>query len=540
MWRQDGASAWKRVYPKEYEGLLSRHLSGWLSLKLPRHSVVAILLRNGIEWDLLEKSAWMAGLCVFGVDPGLSIEQKGRLLEKSAARVLVTEATLIAGLEPKVAERLSALVVLDDETTSELDAWGAQTYRALFQSAPPLDFESSVVFPEPDSPAILTATSGTHGTPKIISYTHQQIFLTVRELSAYLALSDGKDRILCWLPQANLFQRVVNWCISANHSAIYFLKDPREMLGQLDAVRPTLLIGVPRFFQKVFASVHDRVPDWAPTFLRKLLLNLGGRSVRSRLGGAVRLLFTGSAPCGEEVHEFFRESVGLPLCEGYGVSENILPIALNRPGSCRSGSVGRPLPAHEVRVSEEGEVEVRGPGVMTGYVGEERRPIRPDGFLCTGDLGRFDEDGFLCLLGRKDNVFKTSTGRKISPEAIEARLKEVFPERDLVACGAGKPFPIVVVFGAPPAEESIRSLLSRLSAAQENVASFETVRALIWINSTLSVEAGELTPNLKFKRSVISKNYAPILDSVFDSAIAAPIGVLQGAEDGKSKWIRLS
>jgi long-chain acyl-CoA synthetase len=305
----------------------------------------------------------------------------------------------------------------------------------------------------PESPALIAFSSGSTGRPKPVVYTHTQVLHACRSiLETYPELAPG-TRLVCWLPLANLFQRMVNFCGMMNGATSFIVGDPRDVMQVLPIARPEVLVAVPRFCEKVHAGIMDQLsrrpkvarlvesvidnnsrtrPDGLfRAGVRRLLFSAVDALVLSRMrgafGGQLRFIVSGSAPMPTWLLERF-EALGIPVLEAYGVSENIVPIAANRYASRRAGTVGQPVGDNVVRISPEGEVQVKGEGVFRPAL-QDSPPrsdaFTDDGFLATGDLGHFDDAGFLVLEGRRSEVFKNAQGRWIALPVVEAALRRV-------------------------------------------------------------------------------------------------------------------
>jgi long-chain acyl-CoA synthetase len=335
-------------------------------------------------------------------------------------------------------------------------------------------------------------------------------------------------------------------------------------------VRPTIFVAVPRFYEKFHEGLQlklgsgtafgRRLLDRAlaaqtrllqpptcegrRTWLRRLeaaaLDACVLRRIRSALGGRIRYLITGSAPTAPWLLEFF-QAAGLPILEAYGVSENTIPIAANRPEELRFGSVGRPLSGNDVRLADDGEVLVRSAGMFRGYLGAERESrFTADGFYCTGDLGRFDDDGFLYLTGRKAELIKTSTGRRISPVRVETVYRQSPLFEQFVTIGNGRRFLSALIVlneqavagalrksGGSVPHRSIRSsgdsqvaeiVQTELERLGQELPPQERVARFAILPRPLSIEAGELTPTLKLRRAVIEANHQELIDPLYSGS----------------------
>ena len=368
---------------------------------------IAIMAPSGIQWDILDKAALLAGAVVVGIDHQTSVAQEQYILRHSEASVLIVKDA--AALNSIGADLLSALriIIVLNETAAErvgprLVHWDELLAGdTLIAPAP---------WPGADDPAVLIYTSGTTGSPKGILFTHRQVIIAARVIVEGFALRE-EDCAISWLPLANLFQRMINLaCLSCGATA-YFVDNPAQILEEVAAIRPTFFIGVPRFYEKLYQRIQDtiaRLPAWrralVATALRyggefthyqrekltvpwlvklrqRLLDALVLAKLRRVMGGRMRFMITGGAPAAKPMLDYFY-AIGLPLLEAYGMSENVVPMALNRPYDWRLGSVGKPMAINEIEIAPDGGLLVRGPGLCKGY------------YKADNPTERFTEEGF--------------------------------------------------------------------------------------------------------------------------------------------------
>jgi len=405
--------------------------------------------------------------------------------------------------------------------------------------------------------ATIVFTSGSTGRPKGIAYTHGQLCLAGSEILSRFPSITEESRLACWLPMSNLFQRIINLCAIMRGAQCYFVESPAEIIRRLPEIRPALFIGVPRFYEKLYAGIQAEVAkhplpvrQWVQLawgigerFRRAqregstpgpllgaahaLAEHLVLRRLRGMLGPDLKFMVSGSAPMPSWLLEKLH-GLGWLVLEAYGISECVVPIAINGPDAYRFGSVGRPLPGNEIRLAEDGELLVRGPGVFTGYYGgaDSDTPLDADAYLHTGDYARVDEDGYVWLTGRKSEIFKTSTGRRIAPAPVEAGLKQLAYVEHAVLLGRNRPVPVALLClnaealpEARPAEQLPPSLLAAvgrdIAAACAALPAYQRPAGALLTRRGFSIAGGELTSNLKLRRGAIEDQYRADIDALY-------------------------
>lgn len=527
---------------------------------------VAIFSSPCMQWQLAELALFSVGAVVVGIEPTSPEEIVRRMLRDANVEFAI--------VEPNRAPAFAKIVNLAPQSSWKGESacdedWGCGAVFELGRpSVRPVHSEAhskerAPRSADPDSSATVLFTSGTTGVPRAIEYSHRQLSVACSVLRDCLLSSGHIQRFLCWLPMASLFQRMTNYVAIAVGGAIYYVKHPSLLNVALRHAKPELLVGVPRFYEKIHKGIQNALQQLAPLpaalaqwglrkgeqlaayekrgisapphvrFQRWLADLLVLRKIRSQLGGKVRFMLTGSAPVDPALLEFFR-TVGLPLFEAYGVSENTIPIAINLPHASRPGSVGKILPGNEVRLADDGEILVRGEGVFRGYLTEESgAQIDSDGYYHTGDLGEFDEDGFLYLRGRKGASFKTSTGRRIHPEAIEAVYRRCPVVDHIVVVGEGRKCLIgLVALSKMVASEAERAsdideadLLDRLREFDRALQPYERIQAVYILPEPLSVSSGTLTSSLKVRRNVLIEKYRRNIDELYRKLQSTPPAV---------------
>lgn len=538
---------------------------------------LAILAPTSREWLIAELAALQCGAVVVGIDPLASAEHAEFVLGHSASRGLIVGGSAdLKKLPESTWRELRFVATLSHDAALEPRVL---PWSAFLDARDAADDWAPVVA---DDIATLIYTSGTTGCPKAIAVTHGQLTIACLAIvDAYPQLGRG-DATLCWLPMAHMFQRMMNLVALACGATTYFLEDPRTIMEAVREARPSVFVAVPRFYEKLHAGIleaRDRLPPRRRRLLEAALAagaereesRRAGRPLswtrrtraaaldwfvlrrlRQVMGGRLRFAITGSAATPVWLLEFFA-SIGLPVLEAYGLSENTVPMAANRPDDYRFGSVGKPLWPNDVVVAPDGEILVRGPGVFGGYEQSTLGPelFAPDGYYRTGDVGRLDDDGYLYLTGRKADLIKTSTGRRIAPARIEQAYLRSLHFEQMIVVGAGRShlaglivldrraveteltaagddeepaeLPDVEFVGSPRVRQLVRRELTRLG---RDLAPYERVERFALLSEPLTVERGLLTPLLKPRREAIAARYAPLIDRLYHEPSAAAAEVV--------------
>jgi long-chain acyl-CoA synthetase len=563
----DPHDAWQPVTWQAFADRVQRIAAALRLAGLGRGHRVGILAPTSMDWEYSQMACLTLGISVVGIDPNYPIDQRNdvlRWLEIDA--LFVQDETLAASIPADVRRRLERVVAFAsgvDESAS-----GAVSLHSLLGNVAPSDHADAPAAAEPDDEALVVFSSGTTGRPKPVPYTHRQVLAAVRSiLEAYPDIAEG-NHLLCWLPLANLFQRIVDFCGIERGATNYVIGDPRDVMRYLPRANPHLLIGVPRFYEKLHAEVRDRIAmsrrPMSTLAMRALAMGArrakaarerrkssafkwGTAKVADRLvlrrlrrifGSNLRYLVSGSAPMPLWLLDWF-VGIGLPVLEAYGVSENIIPVAMNRPSEFRSGTVGKPLPGQDVRLAEDNEILVRGPGVFRGYViAQGEAPIGPDleGFWATGDYGAFDADGYLRVVGRKTDVFKLSTGRWIAPADIEALLRRLPYVEYAMVLGAGRRFVVALISIEPtkfarvgmrpgtaagvaslPTREADEIVQRDVVEATALLAPYQRPAGVLVTTRRFTIESGEMTANLKLRRSIVEPEFAGKIKGLFSA-----------------------
>jgi long-chain acyl-CoA synthetase len=545
---------------------------------------LAIVSESRPEWVLVDLAAQTIGVVTVPVYPTLPAPQVRHILADSGARLAVVSDRIQAAKVQDVRHLLPALelvVVLDPGPSPAVGDAGLGTsviaYAALVARGRDLLATDASVGPAidarraavgDDSLATLIYTSGTTGEPKGVMLTHRNIVSNAEAVVPVFALTPD-DVALSFLPLSHSFERTVIYAYLMAGLTIVFAENLDTVARDLRATAPTLMTVVPRVCEKLQARVLATVAEGpaARRWLFQTALGLGlGRvrraepeggsiepvgwrerladrlvfaKVRGRLGGRLRLIVTGSAPLSRETGEFFL-AAGLPIYEGYGLTETAPALAANHPGRSRLGTVGPPIPGVELRIAEDGEILARGPNVMRGYWNrpDDTEAVLRDGWFHTGDIGELTADGFLRITDRKKDLLVTSGGKKVAPQPIEARLKQNPLVAEAVVVGDRRRFPAALIvpafdvlaerlkaLGRPAGDRA--ALVGRadvvglyreiVDALNRDLAQFEQVKQIALLPAEFTIAGGELTPTLKVRRRVVETRWRDTIERLYAS-----------------------
>jgi long-chain acyl-CoA synthetase len=523
---------------------------------------VAIMSENRLEWAIADYAVVCGGAITVPIYPTLSSTQIESLLRDCEPHLaFVSSESCLAKLAPAAQAAAVRYVVAFDEGAFLPGVVRLEMLYAMGRQLAcchPGHFQQGSRAIEPESVATIIYTSGTTGVPKGAMLTHRNLAANVVATSKVLPLTP-EDLELSFLPLSHIFQRHVDYAALYAGSSIAYAESLSLVAQNIVEVKPTFAAGVPRFFEKVYARIMAEVGK-APRLRRAVFekavragrayIRTGRaslryraaervvfRKIRERLGGRLRWFISGGAALEREIAEFFY-AAGMPILEGYGLTETSPVITLSSPFAPRIGSVGRPVGDVEVQIAPDGEILVRGSSVMTGYYrlpGETEEALR-DGWFHTGDIGEVDEDGYLRVTDRKKDLIVTSTGKNVAPQAIENRLKLIPYFENVVVIGDGRNFVSALVVpdyaalemyarskGIP--FESRSELISHpsiyalcmdaVARLSSDFAGYERVRKIAFIESEFTIDGGELTPTMKVRRNIIEKKYKAEIDRLY-------------------------
>ena len=526
-----------------------------MALGFPRGGKVAILGFNRPEWVILDHASMMAGGACAGIYTTCSAEEVHYIVHHSEAHVLLVEdAAQLKKVQARRADlpHLQKIVLMRGAATSpDALAWDDFLARASEVTEQTLDARIDAI--EQADLATLIYTSGTTGPPKGVMLSHENLAWTAKTLIA-VGGSRAEEVSLSYLPLSHIAEQMATIHMPATAgSTVYFAESLEKIADNLKDARPTVFFGVPRIWEKFHAvlaqklgavtGVKKRLVEWSRKVCSEVnALRDRGEPIPRSLGvqyalvnrlvigklktalgfDRVAVLISGAAPIAPDVLAFFA-SLDLPIREIYGQSEDTGPTSFNLPGKTKLGSVGPALPGLEVKIAEDGEILVRGPNVFLGYFKEPEATAETlkDGWLCSGDLGAFDKDGFLTITGRKKEIIITAGGKNIAPKNIEAAIKESPLVGEAVVIGDRRKFLTALVTieeGAAKqmGERELRDAIqSQIDEVNKSLARVEQVKKFAILAKPFGIDSGELTPTMKIKRKVVAQMYSREIEAMY-------------------------
>ena len=528
---------------REYADKVRRVAAGLAGLGLQRGDTMALMLTNRPDFHWFDAAAMHLGATPFSVYNTYSAEQIQYQLQDAEARILVTEKAFV----DRVGELkgIEHLIVVDDEDGLDVESHPAEGF----------DFEAAWRAVEPSDILTLIYTSGTTGPPKGVQLTHSNQISAVQGFDEVIAFpSDG--RVVSWLPMAHIAERACSHYLPMMLGfSTTDCPDARQVVAYLPEVRPTWFFAVPRIFEKLKAAIEagiegeqdaarKQATEWAlDVGLRKVRLEQAGEPVpdellaehakadelvlskiRAGLGlDQIESINVGAAPTPREVIEFFH-AIGVPLAELWGMSETTGYGTCNPPDRIKIGTVGPISPGVEIKLADDGEVLIRGPVITPGYRNQPEKTdeaIDAEGWLYTGDVGEFDEDGYLKIVDRKKELIINAGGKNMSPANIEAKVKAASPViGQVIAIGDTKPYNVALITldpdVAPTWAGDVAAEVERgVAAANEQMARVEQIKKYKVLAKDWEPGGDELTPTMKLKRKPIHQKYEKEIEALY-------------------------
>ena len=560
--RKTGPGAWSSITTGEFHRLVLAAAKGLIAFGVGKGDAVTLFSATRFEWGVLDFALAAIGAVNVPVYDTDSAAQAERIINDSGVKLAVTDNRERYDRLDSINDRcpgLQRILMMDGNALGALEGLGV--------SVSDEELEARIADTHADDLATIVYTSGSTGAPKGVELTHRNFLSVVRAGYECLGevLCDNHPRLLLFLPLAHCFARFIQYCsIGSDDGVVGYLPDTKSLLPDLRSFKPTYLLGVPRVFEKVynaasrkagtgfkgriFAQAAQCAREWSRTEqdggkhsasqrARHAMFETSVyRAVRGALGPNIRYVACGGAPLSADLAHFFA-GIGLPMIQGYGMTETAAPFTVTRVNDNKIGTVGQPAPGSSVRIADDGEVQVRGANVFRGYHNlpeKTAETFTADGWLKTGDLGSLDEDGRLTITGRKKDIIITSGGKNVSPIPMEEEIAKCPIVEHAVVVGDGRPFIGALVTldpeglaswlptigqpadlsladaaALPQVREEIQPFVDRANAT---VSRAESVRKFVVLDAQFTQENSCLTPSLKVVRPAVNRVFSGAID----------------------------
>src|SRR6267143_1519653 len=565
---------YQNISYSELAELVHRFAAGLTALGVGRGDRIALISENRPEYVIADMGMVRLGAVNVSLYPTLSAKQVRYIFNDAGVQFALVSNQFhlkkVLGIAPEV-PTLRKIIVLSERAPTDNPSvisyatvleMGADHLR---KDATPVELGKEAI--SPDDLLTLIYTSGTTGDPKGVMLTHRNLAENIKASAVCIPLTH-EDRVLSFLPLSHSYERMAGYYTArACGATIAYAESAETLRENVIEVKPTVIMMVPRAFERIYNRLMRHVAQQPRTsqslfkwgirigreyaegrkrgklplnlkFKRELADRLVFRKIRAMLGGRIRFLTSGGAALGRELAEFF-EAIGIAIIEGYGMTESSPVISFNRIDDFEFGTVGKPIPGVDVRFAPDGEILARGPNIMKGYWNDPlstAQAIDTEGWLHTGDIGYFNERGFLVITDRKKHLFVTSGGKNIAPQALESLFLQSDLIDQFVLIGEGRMFLTALI--VPSFErvgelarsmhltvtnhedlakrEEIRKLFeNEISRVQTNVANYERVRKFTLLDRPLTIENGEITPTLKVCRKVVEARFKDQIDKMY-------------------------
>ena len=560
--RKTGPGAWSSITTGEFHRLVLAAAKGLIAFGIGKGDAVTLFSATRFEWGVLDFALAAIGAVNVPVYDTDSAAQAERIINDSGVKLAVTDNRERYDRLDSINDRcpgLQRILMMDGNALGALEGLGV--------SVSDEELEARIADTHADDLATIVYTSGSTGAPKGVELTHRNFLSVVRAGYECLGevLCDNHPRLLLFLPLAHCFARYIQYCsIGSDDGVVGYLPDTKSLLPDLRSFKPTYLLGVPRVFEKVynaasrkagtgfkgrmFAQAAQCAREWSRTKqdggkhsasqrARHAMFETSVyRAVRGALGPNIRYVACGGAPLSADLAHFFA-GIGLPMIQGYGMTETAAPFTVTRVNDNKIGTVGQPAPGSSVRIADDGEVQVRGANVFRGYHNlpeKTTETFTADGWLKTGDLGSLDEDGRLTITGRKKDIIITAGGKNVSPIPMEEEIAKCPIVEHAVVVGDGRPFIGALVTldpeglaswlpaigqptdlsltdaaALPQVREEIQPFVDRANAT---VSRAESVRKFVVLDAQFTQENSCLTPSLKVVRPAVNRVFSGAID----------------------------
>jgi long-chain acyl-CoA synthetase len=584
--RQKKLGLWQELSWRDYEKGVRSVAAALVELGVKPGEPVGLISENRVEWLMSDLGILAAGAVTCAMYTTSAVEQVGYILRHSETRILIVEneEQLDKALEvQKDYPALAKVIVVEDKGLKRFDHPSVMFWKDFIALGEKhakehaLELERRQTALDPDDLAILVYTSGTTGPPKGVMLSHRNIVWACGSLGDVIETNHA-DEFLSFLPLCHIAERAITiFNQVVNGSVVNFAENLDTVRDNLAEVRPHVFFAVPRIWEKLYGAIELKMRDasWAKRKLYRWAIGIGReanklrqqalregkdpdqalpaglatslaladqsvlRPLRVKLGlDRIRFAISGAAPISPEVINFF-QSIGVALVEGYGQTESTAIISVNFPGRSLLGTVGAPVPGLELKLDEDGEILVRGPGVMLGYYKEPEATaatIDPEGWLHTGDVGELDQTGRIRITDRKKDLIITSGGKNIAPQYIESKLRTSAYVHDAVVIGERRKFVTSLIildedtlvewaqrnrvqFGSygdlAKSTEVLKLIEGEVERVNKTLTHVESIKRFKILERRLDRDEGELTPTLKVRRKAVEEKYKALIDAMY-------------------------
>ncbi|WP_410668969.1 AMP-dependent synthetase/ligase [Amycolatopsis sp. cmx-4-68] len=561
--RRQVDGTWLDVTAKEFAGEVLAVAKGLAKAGIERGDRVGLMSKTRYEWTLIDFAIWAAGAVTVPIYDTSSPEQVAWILSDSAAKGVFVETT---GHAKAVAEVRDRLPELAGTWQIEGDSPAVEELAALGASLSDDELHARRREVGADELATIVYTSGTTGRPKGVELTHRNLLAEIRaDIEAFPQLMEQGNSLLVFLPLAHVLARAIAVTALSARVTLGHTPDVKNLVADLGTFRPTFVVAVPRVFEKVYNSAKQKAHSEgkgkifdaaeAVAVAYSEAQDKGGAGVglklkhvafdklvygklRAALGGRCVAAVSGGAPLGARLAHFFR-GIGVPVFEGYGLTETSAAANVNTQTAFRVGTVGKPVNGTSVRIADDGEVLLKGDVVFRAYFNNPQATAEAltDGWFHTGDLGELDVDGFLKITGRKKEIIVTAGGKNVAPSGLEDTIKASPLVSQAMVVGDQRPFIAALVTvdeeyfpswksqHGKPASATVADLsadpdlLAEIQAAvdeaNKTVSKAESIKKFTVLANDFTEQGGEITPSLKLKRNVVTKNYANDIEGLY-------------------------
>lgn len=562
--REDGE--WRHLSTELFLEKIRRLSLGLKSLGIQKGDCIGLLAKPSPYWLIIDLAIIISGAVSIPLFPHISKNNFSYQVNDTNMKYLfVVGQDLWSAYSnyKKLFHKIITLDVAEEEKSDLLDIRNLMVMGdALSEKDPSLYIKMGDNIKESDLATIIY-TSGSTGRPKGVKLTHKNLISQIKSGQMRIPLNPKKDKALSILPLAHVFERTLVYFYICSGISIYFVDDIKEISKICQQVHPTITAMVPRIIEKFFSKIKSSIEhaptikktiaQWgfqlahcsSPSIIQRLMWPLAEQfvfsKIRKKLGGKFRVIIIGGASLNPELYQFFL-NLGIPLYQGYGLTETSPVIATNFPGHNKIGTVGLPFPKVKFAISENGEIIAQGPNVMQGYHNNPDATalaIDSEGWIHTGDKGSIDSDGYLKVTGRLKEIFKTSGGKIVSPIPIEQALCMSSLIDMAIVIAEGKKFVSCLLF---PDFEVIKKLQEKKNSlsynhdeflksefiqgeiaslirnVNEKLNQWEKIRKYRFVTDKISVEKDELTPTLKIRRNIVEKKYRHLIDHMYQES----------------------